>query len=114
MIKEISSDFYFAGNHKIDLEVWAHSKGAVVVGDHQLKMEVEKITEVLHWFPPPSSYLRVLFRALRAHQWSKNLLLFTFISSPSVYRSHQDLRYVLGLLVLLAGCVFGLSNQRYI
>ena len=75
-IKEQNPEFYYAGNHPVDLKIWKEAKGAVVVGPSSLKKKAEKLTEVISHFPPKRSSLKILIKGLRVHQWAKNLLLF--------------------------------------
>ena len=75
-IKEISSQFHYAGNSEVDLAIWKEAKGAVVVGTASLKEKAGRLTHIDEWFPPEKSRFQVLTKALRVHQWAKNLLLF--------------------------------------
>jgi len=68
--------FYYAGNAKIDLEVWRESAGAIVVGPHSLLKQAEKVTSIVKWFEPDQSTWNAWKKALRIHQWTKNLLIF--------------------------------------
>lgn len=67
--------FYYVGNGKVDLHVWEKSAGAWVVNNSSsLSKAAAKLTRVhAHW-PAPSRFSAWL-KALRLHQWLKNLLV---------------------------------------
>ncbi|MBI1422851.1 MAG: UbiA family prenyltransferase [Gammaproteobacteria bacterium] len=71
--------FVYAGNAPVDLKVWQHAAGAVVVnGADALVDKAKTLTQLEHVIREPvarSVFARIL-RAIRIHQWTKNLLLF--------------------------------------
>lgn len=69
--------FDYVGNHAHDLAVWAHSTTAHVVGreDGRLAQRAAGLAEVGRGFPPAGGGLRALVKALRPHQWVKNVLV---------------------------------------
>ena len=68
--------FIYIGDSKADLLVWRSAESAVFVGDSKhTKDELEKVTRLEHELPRVAGKL-VWFRAIRIHQWIKNLLLF--------------------------------------
>jgi 4-hydroxybenzoate polyprenyltransferase len=69
--------FDYCGNHSVDLPIWSVSQGAIIVnaGTH-LEEQAKSLTKVLLSFPRKSRILRSAMKALRPHQWVKNLLLF--------------------------------------
>jgi 4-hydroxybenzoate polyprenyltransferase len=71
--------FDYAGNAMQDLAVWRKSLGAIVVAPDRGVMAALKrhgIVIALHIPAPPVTF-RVWRKALRVHQWVKNLLIFT-------------------------------------
>lgn len=69
--------FDYAGNAKIDLQVWQRARHAVVVNaSGAVERKARAIADVTHTFDTPRAGLAVALRALRMHQWAKNLLLF--------------------------------------
>jgi 4-hydroxybenzoate polyprenyltransferase/phosphoserine phosphatase len=68
--------FTYAGDTAVDLEVWAHAAGAVVVGPAALESRAAKVTSLERAFVVPAAGLRAWRKALRLHQWLKNLLVF--------------------------------------
>jgi 4-hydroxybenzoate polyprenyltransferase len=71
-----NDDFDYAGNDRIDLEIWRHARGAIVVDAGSSTLEVVRASgKLAHTFVSrPRSY--PFLRAMRCHQWLKNLLLF--------------------------------------
>ena len=69
--------FEYAANGRIDIEVWKRAQGAILVNaSPNLTSQVAKLTSVSRVFPETSKRLRSSLRALRLHQWLKNLLVF--------------------------------------
>lgn len=68
--------FSYAGNSKIDLHVWAAARSAIVVSHSDaLVQEAEKLTLLEKRLAPQSGGFFTWLRALRVHQWLKNLLV---------------------------------------
>ncbi|HJW03519.1 MAG TPA: UbiA family prenyltransferase [Azospira sp.] len=69
--------FDYVGNSGDDLAVWAHSRGGYLVGCSPAMIERARgQTEVLGVFERARPGLLAYLRALRVHQWLKNLLVF--------------------------------------
>ena len=68
--------FDYMGNGDVDLAVWARARGAWVVnnGARLARQAAQRTTVHAHWPAPPR--LRAWLKALRLHQWLKNLLVF--------------------------------------
>jgi 4-hydroxybenzoate polyprenyltransferase/phosphoserine phosphatase len=70
-------NFVYAGNSRADLPVWASSGGAIVVSSSaRLKAAAAKATSVIETIPAHEFSFRTWLRAIRVHQWLKNLLVF--------------------------------------
>lgn len=68
--------FDYAGNSKVDLPIWEAAEERILVnGSASLQHKLEKRGSVLRVFSPQGNFFGVLLRALRPHQWAKNLLL---------------------------------------
>ena len=67
--------FDYVGDSRADLPVWAAARQAIVVGGAGLAQAAAQVAEVGRHFPPPPR-AAALLKALRPHQWVKNLLLF--------------------------------------
>lgn len=71
------SPFDYAGNELADLAIWAKARRAVVVNPHigvtaALKKRGYRVEQVFDDRPPK---VKTWIRALRLHQWAKNVLL---------------------------------------
>jgi len=68
--------FDYMGNGQVDLKVWAHAGGAIVVNNGAgLASAAAKQTEVLAHLPSQNGGLMTWIKALRIYQWLKNLLV---------------------------------------
>jgi len=68
--------FAYAGNAPIDLHIWRHAATAIVVGDADLVRRAGELTSVQRVFPPEPRSWKTFLKAMRLHQWLKNLLIF--------------------------------------
>lgn len=94
-IQELSGQqpFGYAANAHPDLKVWEQASSAIVVnGSKSLVEQAGKLTDVAAVIDSDTSQFRSFLRALRIHQWAKNLLLFL-----PLLLSHQmnDMKMVL-------------------
>jgi 4-hydroxybenzoate polyprenyltransferase/phosphoglycolate phosphatase-like HAD superfamily hydrolase len=71
-------NFVYAGNSIADLPVWekAHA-GVIVTSSKHVLSQAVTVTNVIKRFSSKRISLQILLRALRYHQWVKNILLFT-------------------------------------
>jgi 4-hydroxybenzoate polyprenyltransferase len=68
--------FDYCGNEQRDLAVWRRARGAIVVqGSRGLERGASAHTAVLRSFPAKVSTARAAIKALRPHQWAKNVLI---------------------------------------
>jgi 4-hydroxybenzoate polyprenyltransferase len=99
--------FVYAGNAYIDLNVWQHAAAAVAVNASEaLVNKAHALTQIEHVIHEPvtQGLLKRVLRAIRIHQWTKNLLLFV----PWIL-SHEWGRLDLGGIVLLGFIAFSCS-----
>jgi 4-hydroxybenzoate polyprenyltransferase len=69
--------FDYAGNAAEDLHVWRSARKAIVVNPSlRLRASTVRVPNLERTFEPSSSFVRVLLRSIRPHQWMKNLLVF--------------------------------------
>jgi len=69
--------FDYVGNSRKDLSIWAHCRNGIVVNaSGQTLAGAQKVASVAQVFPKPKTRLKTWLRALRVHQWVKNLLVF--------------------------------------
>lgn len=74
--------FDYCGNEKVDLRVWPHARGAIVVNANEsLVAEAARVTQVLGQYPFKPAGLKVVLKALRVHQWAKNALIFVPVAA---------------------------------
>ncbi|MGH8854401.1 MAG: UbiA family prenyltransferase [Telluria sp.] len=74
---EVGTDFVYAGDSVADLPVWEGAQAAVLVNaSGALTRTVRGRHAVDQEFPAQAAGLATWRRALRMHQWAKNLLLF--------------------------------------
>jgi len=68
--------FDYLGNHRVDLPVWKHAAGAVVVNaSESLANQARAQTRLIDHLPGQPGGLRTWIKALRLYQWLKNLLV---------------------------------------
>ena len=97
--------FVYAANAAIDLKIWRHAAGSIVVnGGPGLTRRAEQLTRLERTFPRPGAAdtFKTLLRAMRLHQWSKNALVFV----PLIL-AHRWGESSLVLTSLLAFLAFG-------
>jgi 4-hydroxybenzoate polyprenyltransferase/phosphoserine phosphatase len=69
--------FDYVGNSRDDLPVWRHAREAVVVSARAGVADAARAQgRVAREFPAQKASLRTWLKALRLHQWLKNLLVF--------------------------------------
>ena len=69
--------FAYAGNSAVDLPIWAESLAAVLVSTPaDVRKRAEKSCEIAREFPEERILFKAFLRAIRPHQWLKNLLIF--------------------------------------
>jgi 4-hydroxybenzoate polyprenyltransferase len=96
--------FDYAGNCAADVAVWRQARGVILIDvNESLAGHARAQFKVLAEFPRKSSRLKAMARAMRLHQWAKNLIVFV----PLV-TSHQILREkaaVPGVLAFASFCL---------
>ncbi len=69
--------FDYAGNAAVDLHVWQSANAAIVVeSGSRLSAAAARVTQVERTFKQPGISWRQWSKALRIHQWVKNVLVF--------------------------------------
>jgi len=87
----------YAGNSNDDLEVWAGASNAVVVNaSENVLKKASTLTSVTQVFRSERARIAVWLKALRIHQWLKNLLLFVPLLAAHQIGNTQSL----GLLLI--------------
>lgn len=98
--------FDYVGNDRADVSVWASAAQAHVVSDDAALVQQARNTGRLGqvFGTERQPLVPALFKAMRLHQWAKNLLVFVPLLAAHVY---GDVRQV--TLALLAFLAFGLA-----
>ncbi len=97
--------FAYAGNSTADLPVWAEANEAIVVNASAgLVSRAQALTTVSRVFSEPVKWLKQVAKALRVHQWAKNVLVFI-----PVVASHQLTNSTLMMQAGLAFLSFSFS-----
>ncbi len=106
--------FAYAGNSAVDLPIWKESDSAVLVNaPGSLHKQVEHAARIVGVFEDPRSNLLSLLRALRPHQWLKNLLVFVpLVLSHQLTDAQVFLQALLGFVAfsLCASSVYLLND----
>ncbi|WP_175954124.1 UbiA family prenyltransferase [Burkholderia sp. BCC0405] len=75
--QQIGDDFVYAGDSKADMPIWAGARGAILAGVAPgVATDVRSRIPVEQEFANERAGLAIWCKALRVHQWLKNLLLF--------------------------------------
>ncbi len=105
--------FDYVGNTKQDLPVWRQARHAIVVGNsRRLVKQASAVSTVTATFPVANSSPRVWGRALRLHQWIKNLLIFIPLLAAHLVDSTALLHSLSAFLIfgLCASSVYLLND----
>jgi len=103
--QRLAPRFVYAGDSSADLAVWREAQGAVLVGaTAAVAGRARKLTSVEREFPAEAAGLKTWLRAIRVHQWVKNLLIFV-----PAFTSFALLDLHVGLALGLAFLAFSLA-----
>ena len=83
--------FHYVGNDWADVPVWqAAGSATIVAGSTRLVSRVRSRMNVRATIGPPPNRLDAVVRALRLHQWAKNLLVFVaLVLSHTVFEADR-------------------------
>ena len=99
-----TAGFDYAGNDKSDRKVWDHSDGAIVVGSAGGGGKgLSNVTHVINAWSP-----RGVVKAMRPHQWVKNVLLFLPMIAAHAFFVETFLAVCLGIVSFsaAASCIY--------
>jgi 4-hydroxybenzoate polyprenyltransferase len=94
--------FEYAGNAMIDIHVWCKSLNAIVVAPNRGVISAlnRRNIPIAQYFPGPRINLQTWLNAIRAHQWVKNVLVFTpLLTSHRVFDFAGMARASCGFLI---------------
>jgi len=97
--------FDYCGNEKVDMRVWPHARGAIVVNaSESLAADAARVTQVLGTYPFKAGGLKVVLKALRVHQWAKNALIFVPVAAAHLLGDTVVLGHALMAFVAFSLC----------
>lgn len=100
--------FDYAGNAHVDLAVWRQARRAWVVNAPAgLAASAAKATEVELELPREGGGLKAWLRALRLHQWLKNLLVFLPLLASHRFLDPAAVMQALGAFLVFGLCASG-------
>jgi len=107
-------NYDYAGNSHDDLGVWVGAREAIVVNaPESLANKASALTTVGQKFLATHSYLFALLRAIRPHQWIKNLIVFVpILTAHQLENQEVILKAALGFVsfCLAASAVYLLND----
>ena len=90
--------FHYAGNDRSDKAIWDHADGVIMVGDlPRIEQSLLAAGREVAKYPGGWRW-RDLLRALRPHQWVKNVLLFLPMLAAHDFSLHTFLLVLLGII----------------
>jgi len=103
--QRVGSKFVYAGDNKADLPIWQAAQAAILVNtSSNVSNTVRKNTSIEREFLAANTGIRLWLRALRVHQWFKNLLLFVPLLTAFSFQEIDKL-----LAITLAFFAFSLT-----
>jgi len=79
--------FDYLGNEKKDLHIWKIARRAIVVGNERLANAAGDVTQLEKFFPVEPLSPKTWLKAIRIHQWAKNVLVFVpLFTSHSLFK----------------------------
>lgn len=92
----VGPEFVYAGDSKADLPIWQAAQAAILVNtSSNVSSTVRKNTPIELEIPAVKTDIRIWLRALRIHQWAKNLLLFVPLLTAFSYQDISKLQTIM-------------------
>ena len=115
--------FDYCGNHFIDLAIWKKSHAAIIVNSNSHLINITgNHVQISKVFPSKKhSKIKLLCKALRLHQWIKNILVFLPLIAAHQWLNTQKLYYaflaflsfsLIASSAYLVNDMFDLDNDR--
>ena len=105
--------YVYVGDSAVDLAVWREAGGAVTAGaGAALRAQVQALHPGALHLAAPTGVLRPLLRAMRPHQWLKNLLVFFPLLAAHEFQTVALLQSMLAFVAfcLVASSVYLLND----
>ncbi len=102
--------FAYAGDSRADLEVWKGAKAAVFADaapSTRAQALANGVTEEAAFETPRSSAARAWRKALRLHQWSKNLLIFVPLMLAHLYGDPRAVALTIAAFLIMGVAASG-------
>ena len=94
--EKVGEEFVYAGNSAADTPIWRAAKRAILVGvPPKLAASIRGQVPIEREFPSNGVDLRLWLRAIRAHQWLKNLLIFVPVLTAFSFLNLAKVEYAL-------------------
>jgi len=107
--ESVGPEFVYAGDSRADLSIWRGASAAILVGvTPRVAATVRRDIPVEREFPLDSGGIRTWVKAIRVHQWIKNLLLFVPLLTAF---SFHDLEKVATMLLAFVAFSFTASSM---
>lgn len=96
--------FDYCGRHQRDFDVWKRARGVIVVQcSRRSSRHAGRYANVLRAFPRPVNCLQAIIRAIRPHQWTKNVLIL--VPMLAAHRADEPATSVAAILAVGAFCL---------
>jgi 4-hydroxybenzoate polyprenyltransferase/phosphoserine phosphatase len=107
--------FAYAGNSAVDIPVWREAGSALLVNaSPRLGRSVASFTQLEKTFDSPGgSMIHLVLRAMRSHQWVKNLLLLVPLITAHKLDSASAIQaalQALGVMCLLTSAIYVIND----
>jgi len=83
--QQISPNFAYAGNEAVDFQLFNESAVSYLVNPSVAAMRLSKKQPVTRVFQTKDNILKIALKAMRVHQWLKNILIFVPVFVSSLY-----------------------------
>ena len=117
-----SRPFIYAGNAKVDIPIWQCADACIVVNaSKNVKKRVKSQCQVSHIFNGDQKRIALWLKAIRIHQWLKNILLFVpLLAAHQISNSYLLFQSFLGFMafclcsssVYIMNDLFDLQSDR--
>ena len=103
LIERFPSGFVYAGDHAADLKVWARASGVIMVGvSPSLERRARALGKPIEaQFARKAAGFKVWRKAMRLHQWAKNVLVFVPLLLSHRYRDLEADRLALTAFIAM-------------
>lgn len=92
----IGTQFVYAGDSKADLPIWQAAQAAILVNtSNNISNTVRKSTPIEQEFPADKLDIKLWLKAIRIHQWFKNLLLFVPLLTAFSFQDIDKLQTII-------------------